>query len=47
MSLGQWALACLWLVGIMIVVAVILGLVALADPARRGEPRAGDEGPRP
>jgi hypothetical protein len=35
MSLQQWALACLWLAGNMAVVAVVLCIVALTDPARR------------
>jgi hypothetical protein len=42
MSLGQWGLACLWLAGIVAVVAVALCLVALADPVRR---RGGAGGP--
>jgi hypothetical protein len=35
MSLEQWALACLWLAATMAVVAVVLGIVALADRAPR------------
>ena len=41
MSVQQWVLACLWLAGIMTLVMVVLILVALADPARRREARAG------
>ena len=47
MSLSQWGLACLWLAGIMIVVALVLGLVALADPARRHRPGTEGGSPRP
>jgi len=37
MSLQQWGLACLWLAGTMAVVALVLCIVALTDPApRRG-----------
>lgn len=43
MSLAQWGLACLWLAGTLAVVAVVLSLVALTDPARRGR---GTGGPR-
>ena len=35
MSVGQWGLACLWLAGTLAVVAVVLCIVALADPVRR------------
>jgi hypothetical protein len=35
MSLAQWGLACLWVAGTLAVVAVVLCLVALTDPARR------------
>jgi hypothetical protein len=45
MSLLQWGLACLWLVGIMIVVSGILALVAVTDPARRHRPGTGAGGP--
>ncbi|MGA2283687.1 MAG: hypothetical protein ABSH07_08395 [Candidatus Dormibacteria bacterium] len=47
MSLEHWGLACLWLAGIVIVVAIVLGLVALADPARRHGPRPGTGGSGP
>jgi hypothetical protein len=40
MSLGDWGLACLWLLGMLIVIAAVLGLVAVADPIRRRGPRA-------
>jgi hypothetical protein len=42
MSLQQWGLACLWLAGTMAVVALVLCIVALTDPARRrgGAPAA-------
>jgi len=36
MSISQWGLALLWLVGIAALVAAVLALVWLADPARRG-----------
>jgi len=36
MSISQWGLALLWLVGIAVLVAVVLAAVWLADPARRG-----------
>ena len=49
MTFSEWALAFLWLVGIAVVVAVILALVWLADPAGRrgGVPlvAAGPSGP--
>jgi hypothetical protein len=35
MSPQQWGLACLWVAGTMAVVAVVLCIVALTDPARR------------
>jgi hypothetical protein len=35
MSLQQWGLACLWVAGTLALVAAVLCLVALADPARR------------
>ncbi len=47
MSLLQWGLAILWVGGVLIVAAVVLTLVALADPARRHRSRDGAGGPRP
>jgi hypothetical protein len=47
MSLVQWALAILWLVANLIVVAAVLALVAVTDPARRHRPGTGDGGSRP
>ena len=44
MSLGDWGLACLWLFGMLIVIAAVLGLVALADSTRG---RAGGAGETP
>ncbi len=38
MSLGDWGVACLWLLGMLIVIAAILGLVAMTDPLRRRGP---------
>jgi hypothetical protein len=38
-SVGQWVIACLWLAGIMTLIMLVLLLVALADPARRGRTR--------
>lgn len=35
MTLQQWGLAVLWLAAIMVLVAVVLGLVALADRGQR------------
>jgi hypothetical protein len=49
MSLGDWGLACLWLLGMLIVIAAVLGLVAVTDPSRRHAARtaAGTEVPDP
>ncbi|MGA9113038.1 MAG: hypothetical protein WB802_04470 [Candidatus Dormiibacterota bacterium] len=49
MSLGDWGLACLWLLGMLIVIAAVLGLVAVTDPIHRRVPRpvAGLEVPDP
>jgi hypothetical protein len=47
MSLQDWGLACLWMAAMVILVAIILCLVALADPARRHRTGTGgrDSGP--
>ena len=47
MSLADWGLACLWMAAIAILVTIILGLVALADPARRRRPGTGGGGSSP
>ncbi|MGD1033831.1 MAG: hypothetical protein ABR977_05320 [Candidatus Dormibacteria bacterium] len=47
MSLGDWGLACLWLLVMLIAVAAVLGLVAVTDPLHRRAhpPAAGAEVP--
>jgi hypothetical protein len=40
MSLGDWGLACLWLLGMLVVIAAVLGLVAVTDPIHRRAPQA-------
>jgi hypothetical protein len=47
MSLLHWGLAILWVGGVLVVAALVLTLIALADPARRHPRGRGAGGSRP